>query len=1030
MKLSLHSKPIASSAVHAFLTLFVVAAGLIAPPSFGQAAKISEEVRSLETYPFSEPNAVPILTKDTRLYPYFSFEGYSLTSEPQDWNVVKLENEYIEVYVLPEAGGKVWGAIEKATGHEFIYRNEVMKFRNIALRGPWTSGGIEFNFGVIGHTPSTATPVDYKLVTNKDGSVSCFVGAMDLPSRTSWRVEIRLEPGASNFETNVFWNNPTSLVQPYYNWMTSAAFARNDLTMSIPGNKFLTHPGEEKAWPIDPEGRFLPAYANNTFEGHKSYHVVGEYNDYFGGYYADDNYGFAHWARFEDMPGQKLWLWALSREGSVWDGLLTDTDGQYVEYQAGRMLVQYSPGLHDNPISKTGFPPLATDTWKERWFPVMGTGGISDVSKDGVLFVERSGETVRVALNTFTSFSGPVEIRENGSLKTLATANVEPLELWETTFKAGSASVVEVKVPGLDLIYSEDSGRLTLEREFELEPEARHLQSEAEQNVFKGRQLANAAYYPAARLIFDDVLTKEPWNRDALVEMASLDLRQGLLMEGLARARKVLRLDAHDADANFIAGSLYQAAGSWNDARDAYSWAARSMTYRSAANARISEIALIEKRYDEAIEFAHRALDYDKNNLSALEVVAISKRSQGTDNSMTVGHLKTVDPLNHFARAEILLNGGAAEDFRAGLRSEFPDQTVLELAIRYAVLGRKVDAIRILESVVATGKNPMIHVWLAFLTQNEALLDYALDLDVAFANPYRVESVNVLNWARAISPSWKWSYLEGLNLWALNRGPAALSLWNQLKNEPDMAAFYVARAFLSQEINGSNPEPDLLRAAASKDANRLTDIYLIRQLQLAGKWTEAETRSSASIIRHPHDFNLKLLHAKSLLFLGRPSEAVAILDILNVLPSESGRDSHTLFEAAHLLNSINNFELGKLTDAEHHARQALEWPEHLGQGRPYEPDERAAAYILFRIAEANAQSETARIKADEFFKMDAHFGENSSPFSALGNDILKRLGRTQEADSRATSPEKSTPMATKSLIDLLVEKSINMTTHK
>ncbi len=36
-----------------------------------------------------------------------------------------------------------------------------MKFRNISLRGPWTSGGIEFNFGVIGHTPATATPVDY-----------------------------------------------------------------------------------------------------------------------------------------------------------------------------------------------------------------------------------------------------------------------------------------------------------------------------------------------------------------------------------------------------------------------------------------------------------------------------------------------------------------------------------------------------------------------------------------------------------------------------------------------------------------------------------------------------------------------------------------------------------------------------------------------------------------------------------------------------------------------------------------------------
>jgi len=72
-----------------------------------------------------------------------------------------LENKYVKVSVFPEIGGKVWGAIEKSTNNEFIYYNSVVKFRNIAMRGPWTSGGIEFNFGIIGHAPTTATPVDY-----------------------------------------------------------------------------------------------------------------------------------------------------------------------------------------------------------------------------------------------------------------------------------------------------------------------------------------------------------------------------------------------------------------------------------------------------------------------------------------------------------------------------------------------------------------------------------------------------------------------------------------------------------------------------------------------------------------------------------------------------------------------------------------------------------------------------------------------------------------------------------------------------
>jgi len=113
----------------------------------GQSATIREESHMLTTYPFGDPNPVPILTSNTKIYPYHKFEGYSHNTQSQAWKVVTLENDFIQVFVLPEVGGKVWGAIDKTTGKEFIYRNEVMKFRNISMRGPWTSGGIEFIFG-------------------------------------------------------------------------------------------------------------------------------------------------------------------------------------------------------------------------------------------------------------------------------------------------------------------------------------------------------------------------------------------------------------------------------------------------------------------------------------------------------------------------------------------------------------------------------------------------------------------------------------------------------------------------------------------------------------------------------------------------------------------------------------------------------------------------------------------------------------------------------------------------------------------
>jgi len=152
------------------LLILVIAATSV----FAQKASITESKRAFKTYPYGDPAPV---AKMTKFYPYYRFDGFTIEPGEQEWTIVTLENEYIKVLVAPEMGGKVLGAIEKSTGEEFIYFNKVVKFRDISMRGAWTSGGIEFNFGSIGHAPTTASPVNYLLKENSDGSVSCFVGA-------------------------------------------------------------------------------------------------------------------------------------------------------------------------------------------------------------------------------------------------------------------------------------------------------------------------------------------------------------------------------------------------------------------------------------------------------------------------------------------------------------------------------------------------------------------------------------------------------------------------------------------------------------------------------------------------------------------------------------------------------------------------------------------------------------------------------------------------------------------------------------
>lgn len=35
------------------------------------------------------------------------------------WKMIELENDYIKLWVAPDIGGKIWGAVDKKTGKEF-----------------------------------------------------------------------------------------------------------------------------------------------------------------------------------------------------------------------------------------------------------------------------------------------------------------------------------------------------------------------------------------------------------------------------------------------------------------------------------------------------------------------------------------------------------------------------------------------------------------------------------------------------------------------------------------------------------------------------------------------------------------------------------------------------------------------------------------------------------------------------------------------------------------------------------------------
>ena len=300
------------------------------------------------------------------------------------------------------------------------------------------------------------------------------------------------------------------------------------------------------------------------------------------------------------------------------------------------------------------------------------------------------------------------------------------------------------------------------------------------------------------------------------------------------------------------------------------------------------------------------------------------------------------------------------------LGGEYPDQTLLEMAIGYANMGLRGDALTLLGANVGRGqgpgggseRGPVHRAWRGWLDDDPSFLAGAGD--PAFHFPFRPESLPVLEWASQNSDKWIWKYLLALNLWAVDRREEAASLVEALASGPDYGPFYTARAHLLSQIRGVDPTPDLRRAVALEPGSRILHIHLIQHLQEEGRWAEALTALEAARTRFPTDFNIDLLQARALINVGRARQAVRILADTHVLPSENARESHRLYEQAHALVALDAMDAGEYEVAREHLHAALQWPESLGQGKPYEPEERLVRFLLGRAESHLGNEEGAR----------------------------------------------------------------------
>lgn len=110
-------------------------------------AKAEKIVKTIPTYIPGKPSSLPMFFENKpyqgasgRLYPLPYSDRLSDDKTDVEYDVYTLENDYIKVEVLPQAGGKILSGYDKVGTYDFIYRNEVIKPALVGLAGPLDIG--------------------------------------------------------------------------------------------------------------------------------------------------------------------------------------------------------------------------------------------------------------------------------------------------------------------------------------------------------------------------------------------------------------------------------------------------------------------------------------------------------------------------------------------------------------------------------------------------------------------------------------------------------------------------------------------------------------------------------------------------------------------------------------------------------------------------------------------------------------------------------------------------------------------------
>jgi tetratricopeptide (TPR) repeat protein len=755
------------------------------------SVRVWEEDIVIPTYLIGPPEPNPMFYfgrasqgAEGRIYPYPLYDNLTDTKVDKTYRMVYLENEYVRIGVLPEIGGRIFEGLDKTNGYHFFYRQHVIKPALIGLIGAWISGGVEWNIPHH-HRASTFIPVQYRLEENADGSKTVWVGELELRHRMRWAVGYTLKPGKSYIEASIRILNRTPVANTILCFANVAVHANENYQVIFPpSTQHVTHHSKRQftTWPIATTryggGDFTGGVDVSWYKNHISANSMFAWNyedDFFAGYDHGREAGTMSVADHHIVPGKKLWTWGTGPQGRMWDKILTDEDGPYIELMVGA----YS----DNQPDYSWIQPYEVKSFQQYWYPFRDIGGVKNANLDAAVNLDVSEDgTARLGFCTTSAHPSATVTLKAGDRVLLQE---------EIAISPGEPYVKRASVPagvdGHDLRASLSVGgkELVGYSPIRLRPEAMPAPVQAppppeeintnEELYLTGLridQFHNPALEPDP--YWEEVLRRDPGDARVNTALGTAYLKRGRSEEAEQRFRKAIeRLAANyttpkDGEPYYYLGVALKAQGKTDEAYDAFYKATWSEAWRAAGYYSLAEIACLRGDMAAALSLVDRSIEANALNIRALTLKAALLRHTGRgEEALTVlaSAFRKADPLDVRAMAERWLAAGTPEAGGA-LFSTLRDHpaTGLETAAEYANAGLWEDGTALLSQMVAAAPDklkvsPMVYYYLGYfaekLGEGEKASEYyrlAEQMPPDYVFPFQWEAIGVLRQAMKANP--------------------------------------------------------------------------------------------------------------------------------------------------------------------------------------------------------------------------------------------------------------------------------------